>query len=91
MSFRNAWHRTRGNTLRIFLGTALCTLGPWLVTMPIEKAVGEIKPSLSIAFAAWAAFVEIATLLTGFFAVSFLSFSYRFFFMSEAEAAISPA
>jgi hypothetical protein len=46
-------------------------------------AVGEIKPSLSIAFAAWAAFAEIASLLTGFIGLSFLSFSYRFFYEPE--------
>ncbi len=91
MSFQDAWHRTRGNTLRIFLGTVLCTLGPGLVTLPVEMAVGEIKPSLSLAFVAWAAFDGITSLMVGFFALSFLSFSYRFFFMSEAEATEPPA
>jgi hypothetical protein len=84
LTFKETWKRTRGNTWRMFWGTAACAWLPILAAQIV--LVGSLGPGMSAieAFASRMAFIVtilfVYHLLTLPIAIGFLSYSYRHFF-----------
>jgi hypothetical protein len=98
LTIREAWHRTRGNTWRLFWGTVACTLPPAILletvslivfgTIGSQVAPGQpLDTSVALAVALMSTIFFVVYLLIVPIGIGFLSHAYRHFFQGGLEAA----
>jgi hypothetical protein len=98
LTFREVWHRTRGNTWRLFWGTVACTLPPVLllevVSLIVFGAIGyhvapgqPLDTSIALAVALMSTIFFVVYLLIVPIGIGFLSCAYRHFFQGGLEVA----
>ena len=98
LTLRVVWHRTRGNTWRLFWGTVACTLPPTLlleaVSLIVFGAMGHhvapgqpLDTSMALAVALMSTIFFVVYLLIVPIGIGFLSCAYRHFFQGGLEVA----
>ena len=96
LTFREVWHRTRGNTWRLFWGSVACTLPPALllevVSLIVFGAMGyhvapgqPLDTSIALAVALMSTIFFVVYLLIVPIGIGFLSCAYRHFFQGGLE------
>jgi hypothetical protein len=89
LTFRQAWHQTRGNTWRLFWGIVICTIPPVMIGIIVVLCVVGFPNPQTLVEGFTGGWIASSVIYNAFYllilpiSIGFLSHAYRHFFQPK--------